>query len=82
MARKNQVAAVKQDQRACISSSNVSTPSMCSSFYKKRVSNLESNLCLFDAPLTPENYQERFHHLLCWEESEHIKQLANRLVLC
>ena len=58
------------------------TSSMRSSFHKTRVSSLESNLYLFDAPLTPENYQERFHHLLCWEEHEHIKQLAERLVLC
>ena len=75
IARKNLAAVVKQDQGA-------SACSMCSSSYKAHVSSLESNSHLFAAPLTPANYQERFHHLLWWEEREHIKQLAERLVLC
>ena len=28
--------------------------------------------------LTADNYKKRFHHLLCWEEQEHDKQLAQR----
>lgn len=28
--------------------------------------------------LTENNYKKRFHHLLCWEEQEHDKQLAQR----
>ena len=29
--------------------------------------------------LTTENYKEKFHKLLCWEEMEHITLLHNRL---
>lgn len=35
---------------------------------------------IFQGPLTLENYRERFHHLLCWEEKEHIATLSNRYV--
>lgn len=73
--RKNQPPSVKKGQHACISSSNVSTPDRCSSYYKEYVGKLESN---FKESLTVANYKERFHHLLCWEEREHVKQLAER----
>jgi superfamily I DNA and/or RNA helicase/exoribonuclease R len=33
---------------------------------------------VFEEPLTVANYQERFHHLLCWEEKEHMSILAKR----
>ena len=38
------------------------------------------NAQMFEKPytLTVENYQESFHHLLCWEEKEHMSILANR----
>ena len=38
------------------------------------------NTQMFQKPytLTVENYQESFHHLLCWEEKEHMSILANR----
>lgn len=78
MARKNRPATDKRDQRVCISSPDVSTPAKCSSFYEKYSTRLESNTHLFRDPLTAANYKERFHHLLCWEEKEHIKQLAER----
>ena len=29
-------------------------------------------------PLSKDNYVERFHHLLCWEEQEHDKILKQR----
>ena len=29
-------------------------------------------------PLTQKNYVEKFHHLLCWEEQEHDKNLKQR----
>ena len=29
-------------------------------------------------PLSRENYVEKFHHLLCWEEQEHDKILKQR----
>ena len=37
---------------------------------------------VFEGPLTPLNYKERFHHLLCWEEKEHMCILSNRFVQC
>ena len=38
------------------------------------------NTQMFETPytLTVDNYQESFHHLLCWEEKEHMSILANR----
>ena len=30
--------------------------------------------------LTVDNYKEKFHHLLCHEEEEHARQLAERYV--
>ena len=38
------------------------------------------NESVFEGPLTPLNYKERFHHLLCWEEKEHMCILSNRYV--
>ncbi len=33
-------------------------------------------------PLTRENYKEKFHKLLCWEEKRHIEILKERFVVC
>ena len=33
---------------------------------------------IIEKDLTRENYKEKFHHLLCWEEKEHEKLLAER----
>ena len=35
---------------------------------------------IFHGPLTLENYKKRFHHLLCWEEKEHMSILSERFV--
>ena len=36
------------------------------------------NIKVLSTALTVNNYQERFHHLLCWEEKEHMSVLAER----
>ena len=36
--------------------------------------------CIFQEPLTPGNYRKRYHHLLCWEEKEHMSILSERYV--
>ena len=61
-----------------ISSPNVATPPSHSSFYKEYKDKLESNCEILKEPLNAGNYKEKFHHLLCWEEQEHDKQLAER----
>ena len=44
---------------------------------------LEEDLTIADIenPLTRENYKEKFHKLLCWEEKAHIEILEERLIL-
>ena len=44
---------------------------------------LEEDLTIADIekPLTRENYKEKFHKLLCWEEKTHIEILEERLIL-
>ena len=65
------------DQRLCISSPNTSTHH--SSFYEKYKDKLEEYYPkLMEEQLTADNYQERFHHFLCWEEQEHDRQLTER----
>ncbi len=78
MAAKSQHAAVKKEQSLSISSPNVLVPAKCSSFYKDYNDKLESGYHLLKEPLCKSNYKDKFHHLLCWEEREHIKQLAER----
>jgi hypothetical protein len=34
-----------------------------------------------EKPLTRENYKEKFHLLLCWEEKTHIEILEKRLFI-
>ena len=46
-------------------------------FFQKYREKLDT--MMFKGPLTVANYQERFHHLLCWEENEHMLILAKRL---
>ena len=46
-------------------------------FFQKYREKLDTTM--FKGPLTVANYQERFHHLLCWEEKEHMSILAKRL---
>lgn len=67
------------DQRLGIGSPNVSAPSHHSPFYEKYRDQLEDpDPNIMKGQLTAENYRERFHHLLCWEEQEHYKQLTER----
>lgn len=40
------------------------------------------NIELLKQPLTRENYIEKFHHLLCWEEQEHDRILKLRYKVC
>ena len=61
-----------------ISSPNVSVPESHSSFYDEYKNKLESHRCILEQELTAENYKEKFHLLLSWEEQEHAKQLAER----
>ena len=44
---------------------------------------LEEELSITDIekPLTQENYKEKFHKLLCWEEKTHIVILEERLII-
>ena len=37
---------------------------------------LESDISILDENLATSNYREKFHHLLCWEELEHARQIA------
>ena len=64
--------------RLSISSSNVPVPASHSSFYNKYKDRLESHRYILKEPLTADNYKEKFHFLLSWEEQEHDKQLAER----
>ena len=50
-----------------------------SDFYRQFEGQLSANVIRNE--LTAENYKEKFHHLLCWEEKEHERLLANRCVL-
>lgn len=36
------------------------------------------DIAVLKKPLAKENYKEKFHHLLCWEEKEHSKILNKR----
>ncbi len=51
-------------------------PAESLNFYRR----IEGELVLADVqqPLTRENYKEKFHNLLCWEEKTHIEILENR----
>ena len=66
------------DQRLCISSPNISTPTHHSSYYEKYKDKLEDSNPIMKEPLTAKNYKEKFHLLLCWEEKEHHRQLSER----
>ena len=61
-----------------ISSPNVSLPESHSSSYDEYKNKLETHRCILEQELTAENYKEKFHLLLSWEEQEHAKQLAER----
>ena len=61
-----------------ISSPNVSVPESHSSFYDEYKNKLETHRYILEQELTAENYKEKFHLLLSWEEQEHAKQLAER----
>lgn len=80
MAEKSQrVIASKKDQLLNISSPNVATPACHSKFYEEYKDKLSGYYpVLKNEELTADNYTERFHHLLCWEEQEHDRQLAQR----
>ena len=45
-------------------------------YYERHKDELETNR--LEDPLTVQNYKEKFHYLLCWEQREHEKQLAER----
>ena len=55
-----------------------SASALHSTFYRNYAHKLESNSGLLRSPLTVENYKEKFHHLLCLEEREHARQLAEK----
>ena len=61
---------------SCISSSCVQTPACNSQSYNEYKERLTPEL--LKQQLTAETYKEKFHHLLCCEEQEHDKQLAER----
>ena len=61
-----------------ISSPNIDVPSQHSEFYDEYKGRLISHRHILDEPLTSQNYKEKFHLLLAWEEQEHDKQLAER----
>ena len=42
----------------------------------------ELNEELLKEPLTRDNYKEKFHTLLCYEEHEHVRVLKERLTIC
>ncbi len=52
-------------------------PRQHTDFYK-RIKLDEHSQAIIRSELTRENYKEKFHHLLCWEEKEHEKILADR----
>ncbi len=70
--------AIKLAMSSTISSLDVVTPVHHTSFYEERKGKLKSSRQLLDEPTTAENYKEKFHDLLCWEEQEHEKQLTER----
>lgn len=51
-------------------------PEKCSESFTKYKSELD--VVKLKQPLSTDNYVERFHHLLCWEEQEHDKILKQR----
>ena len=57
---------------------SVTTPVRNSQYYNEYKDQLKANADLLKEPLVATNYKEKFHHLLCWEEQEHDKQLAQR----
>ncbi len=52
-------------------------PRQHTDFYK-RIKLDEHSQAIIRSELTRENYKEKFQHLLCWEEKEHEKILADR----
>lgn len=57
------------------SSSNCSTPKKFSNFYNEQI---DPHSPLLKESLNSDNYKEKFHQLLCWEEQEHEKELTQR----
>ena len=53
-------------------------PEVHSTFYEQYKDKLDRKKLMEE--LTPDNYEEKFHHLLCWEEKEHDDLLKTRLV--
>lgn len=51
----------------------VHVPAAQSDYYRDNKDKL--NESLLEEKLTRENYKEKFHQLLCWEEKEHEEQL-------
>lgn len=49
----------------------------CSAFMERVKETL--HIADIEQELTRENYKEKFHKLLCWEEKEHIEILGRRL---
>jgi len=47
-----------------------------SKYFEEYRHKLSTNI--ISKPLTIENYREKFHHLLCWEEKEHCDILTKR----
>ena len=51
-----------------------------SKYYEQHKFALVNDDALLQSNLTPENYKEKFHHLMCWEEKEHDDQLSKRYI--
>ena len=62
----------------CISSIGVNIPAQHSSFYDRFKHQLNPRSRVLISSLVADNYKEKFHHLLCWEEQEHDRLLAER----
>ena len=76
-------AKVKESKRSKTRTAAINPPVIrepdYSDFYRQFEGQL--NIDVIQNELTVENYKEKFHHLLCWEEKEHEQLLASRCVV-
>ena len=47
-----------------------------SEWYTTNEEKWKSETSILEEDLTPDNYKDKFHHLLCWEEKEHSDLLS------
>ena len=67
----------QQRGKAVVPAKSINT-NIHSSFLDEFKGELDADHPVLKEPLSPANYQQKFHHLLCWEELEHDKQLVQR----